>query len=447
MSSSVSEIRPYEWYFKENTMMDLSLKTVFRAMQAMCNEEDTLYSSLEKQLALGVWENDYTHVRGQPMWVIGLMHPHIQKWIEWVAPKNRVTINAWEAKFSFHCQKLVGSLSTSVSHTLLYLKAIDGFQRRSGVYNFDLLNEHKEVTSMQGAVKQGKNAVNLANALNSEFSELKRLMVTGGQKVQQLLEEEEEKVTNAINNSQKGYWWVYTIFGDTQRPLTIALTPGMVLFEGRIGFDIDGTYEGVNCKTIGVGCPPFRRRRMTSTSKSPRICMSFMNNVSEEVDIRASSEDYSQGAIEALLKPIKNRAYEQDFLIVHEIASPNVLAFDMSNARYELSRHQEAMKTTKAPLFSPLDIEQEIVLQPFLNFHVVDDGEKTGLTVLPKLQGHKIVRQIHTHVYTEKECPKCNGLLSANTGTGGQPGDSDEITKARRKLSHLIQQHLKDTDF
>ncbi len=482
-SPAASEIQPYKWHFKEldEHGESISVEKVLSAMEEMCDDEVTVYPTGQRQLELGVWRKDYSHVEGQPYWTTGLIHPHVMKWIQWVAPRNKERIHAWESEFIRHCRWLIRC--ETKERVQAYYDAIDAYQGTSSVYNDDLIEQHPSVTNIDNAVRQGQRYETRLEKLRREHSELQaqRPPVHEQDKpMKAQFIEEDLAFQRRVREAERGFWWVSQVFGSVERSMTMALTPGMVLFEGRMGYDLDNnTYEGASRETIGVGCLPFWRRRMTSTSKNPRVCMKFMGGLNSEVNIRGTSTRLQcEQQVSRLLHNFETDSSDQELLFVHEIASSKILAFDMSNARYELAKDPNLPEDTHPdrPTAWKLDSEQEIVLQPFIKFHVVDDGQKTGVTVLPKNQSHKVVRQIHTHVYTEKQCPKCHHAgvkrsasdasdgdeepaakrahTSSSTGTGNrptaaedQPGETEEITEARKRLRHLIEHHYDDTDW
>ncbi len=179
----------------------------------------------------------------------------------------------------------------------------------------------------------------------------------------------------------------------------VPLPNGLFLFEGRsswFGCDVDE-------KTVGIGTE-FHRKRATSTTWLPQIALPW--------------------AVIAELEPsdplisILQRKVPQPFLLAHEIVSDGVLGVDV-----------QAIEETA--------MEREVILRPFLHFHVVGDS----ITVLPGHDGElNTVRVLHTHVYSQNGgCPRCTGVV------GHEPDLENLMESKMRRIDDIaVIRHMQE---
>lgn len=173
------------------------------------------------------------------------------------------------------------------------------------------------------------------------------------------------------------------------RAICTPLPMGAVLFEGHSSdqwHDIDPVATGIDSHVV--------RTAATSVSWHP--------------DRALWSTDTEQAA-SAITDPVVNRrmhtgadpAAVPSLLLVHKIASPNVLGCDV----------QQLRSTYFQTLLSRQD-RCEVMLQPFTRFHVCNDE----VAVLPLGYAHAgatVQRLLYTHVYVEDECPMCKQQVAA----------------------------------
>ena len=173
------------------------------------------------------------------------------------------------------------------------------------------------------------------------------------------------------------------------------LSRGMVLFEGR-GWDTLDTRKSRQ-HDFGVGTV-VTRARFTSTSWHPESALAHaMIRLTGAESIANSTNDK---LVSHLIRE-PTATLRLGSLLVHKIASPNVLAVDFANEPSE-----EYWQ------------EREILLQPYIRFHVCSDA----IAVLPcdmYQDGHVlkqgvVVRVFYTHVYTEARCPMCTPAAHAH---------------------------------
>ncbi len=195
--------------------------------------------------------------------------------------------------------------------------------------------------------------------------------------------------------------FVRCVFTDPLGP-AVNLPVGVVLFEGR---GLESVYDA---RTMTVGTM-FTRTRVTSTSWHPVPAFEFMptrkSNAAAVLDIFSRNEA------------------EQSILFVHCIASPNVLGVSVTDAqRISASRD-----------WTSFGAEREIILRPFLNFHVVRDQ----WVLLPDYSSRPVfIRALGTHVYVEDECPLCHPTPAPATGSQetSEQALKKQRTAARMKL-------------
>ncbi len=173
---------------------------------------------------------------------------------------------------------------------------------------------------------------------------------------------------------------------------------GSIVFEGRASW-LDEDIKDLSA--IGLDTI-FRRKRATSSSWMPQIALPWA---------------IGEGTMEDNYNEIVSKGVAQPFLLAHEIVSDDVLAIDVGAVK-------------------PESLESEVILRPFLNFHVVGDD----MVLLPSAGGIALVRVLRTHVYTESHgmCPKCNG------GPGSKPDLAHLINRHSRKIADVaVLRHMR----
>ncbi len=183
----------------------------------------------------------------------------------------------------------------------------------------------------------------------------------------------------------------------------VPLPNGLFLFEGRsswFGCDVDE-------KTVGIGTE-FHRKRATSTTWLPQTALPWA----------VIPNLVGQSAIYTPYKSIQERRVPQPFFLAHEIVSDGVLGVDV-----------QAIEGTA--------LEREVILRPFLHFHVVGDS----ITLLPGNDGElNMVRVLHTHVYSQKGgCPRCTGIK------GYEPDLERMMANKMRKIDDIaVIRHMQE---
>lgn len=177
---------------------------------------------------------------------------------------------------------------------------------------------------------------------------------------------------------------VRVLFGECSRELPV----GLVLFEGRLSGD------GLSASPLDLGVGSVVvRRRASSTSWHPNSALAFVdinprvNGIDDDVRSTWSFRHILDDATTRRFHAGARASHVPSFMYVHKIASPHVLACDMGAM---LRGHARAG-------------EREIVLRPFVRFHVLQDD----VSILPDNGAARAVRLLYTHVYVEDECPMC----------------------------------------
>ena len=125
------------------------------------------------------------------------------------------------------------------------------------------------------------------------------------------------------------------------------------------------------------------RFRCSSMTTSLDVAFQFMGRFG----VLASDREQHRRQLDAL-RNIRANADTQPLLFVHTVTSRNVLAID-TNSLIDVDPEMD---------------EKEVILQPYIRFHVVKDEvalvDRTGY-------GATLVRVLKTHVFVEDVCPLC----------------------------------------
>ncbi len=309
----------------------------------------------------------------------GMLDPVIRRFFLWLCPDHKERMTSWVEKYGKYVETLTPENPRKIANALI------DYQMCSN-----------DVTN--GAMSSGA----------GDFDQLDRML----SKTEPLMEGGSYYgFTPSPREILVALQWLKFVFIESR--VAIPLDIGMILLEGRVSKLMP---------KLEVGLSIVKRARAVSTSKAPGGCL------------RSSSALYvncDEEGFKALLN-----GDEHGILFAHEIVCPKVLGLDLNAAR-----------TANAPetrsQFYNSDAEQEILLQPFTKFHIVEDE----LIVLPRSNVHSntcstvLYRLLRTHLWVEGvDCPRCVPSIGKRKK---RPDNEDEEEHDRTRLTHLINCHLK----
>ena len=220
--------------------------------------------------------------------------------------------------------------------------------------------------------------------------------------------------------------------GDLHAPLALPL--GSVVFEGRgVEVPLSGkaayrAADDYDASTIAVGTV-FTRRRPTSISWHPLVTSFYVNQVAyDPVAARAAFTE---------------RKAHQPIVFVHRTAAPDVEAIDIASV--ELTGDRADWPPHMKWAGTGTDYMHELILAPFVTFHVVRDF----VAIHPSNPG-ALVRVLETHMYPAgEECMLCannrqpgkrvaaadeESKDDTDTGSSSNVKKKQKVTKARMRF-------------